>query len=212
MPAPPPGPGVFKVDYALSEPVPWSDDACRRAGTVHLGGGFADLTAAFADIARGRAPTRPLVVSAQPSRFDDQRAPAGHHTFWAYAHVPNGWTGDLTGAIEAQVERFAPGFPDVVLERVATGPSGLEAGNANLVGGDLGDGAFAGLQMLFRPVPARVPYATPHPAVYLCSAATPPGPGVHGVCGYEAARVALRRVFGRRVRRFELPTTGDGPR
>jgi phytoene dehydrogenase-like protein len=205
------GPGVFKLDYALSEPVPWRDDACRRAGTVHVGGGFADIAASFRDVADGRAPARPLVVSAQPSRFDDQRAPAGRHTFWAYAHVPNGWPGDLTAAVEGQIERFAPGFRDVVLERVATPPAELERRNANMVGGDLGDGAFAGLQVLFRPVVTAVPYATPHPALFLCSAATPPGPGVHGVCGYEAARVALARVFGRRVRRFDLPTTGNGP-
>ena len=137
-------------------------------------------------------------MTAQPTLVDPSRAPPGRHTFWAYAHVPNGWPGDLTGAIENQLERFAPGFRDVVLGRAVSSPAALEAGNANLLGGDLANGAVRGRQAVFRPIVAAVPYATPHPSVFLCSAATPPGPGVHGMCGYHAARVALRRVFGRR--------------
>ena len=192
------GPGVFKVDYALAEPVPWRDPACRQAGTVHLGGALEEIGATLRTIARGAAPTRPFVVTAQPTLVDPSRAPPGRHTFWAYAHVPNGWPGDLTGAIENQLERFAPGFRDVVLGRAVSSPAALEAGNANLLGGDLANGAVRGRQAVFRPIVAAVPYATPHPSVFLCSAATPPGPGVHGMCGYHAARVALRRVFGRR--------------
>jgi len=197
------GPGVFKLDYALAEPVPWRDPVCRRAGTVHLGGAVDEIGASLDAIARGDAPTRPFVVAAQPSLLDPSRAPAGRHTFWAYAHVPNAWSGDLTDAIERQIERFAPGFRDVVLGRAVTSPAALEAQNANLLGGDLANGTVRGRQALFRPVVAVVPYATPHPSVFLCSAATPPGPGVHGMCGYHAARVTLRRVFGRRDTRAD---------
>ena len=193
------GTGVFKIDYALGGPVPWRDEACRQAGTVHLGGHVEEMADTLTTIARGHAPERPLVVTAQPSLIDSSRAPAGRHTFWAYAHVPNGWPGDLTVAIEAQIERFAPGFRDLVLARAVSPPAALEAGNANLLGGDLANGAVVGRQALFRPLVAAVPYATPHPALFLCSAATPPGPSVHGMCGYHAARVALRRVFGRRA-------------
>jgi phytoene dehydrogenase-like protein len=195
------GPGVFKLDYALAGPVPWRDEACRRAGTLHLAGSMAEIAAALGGLARGEAAARPLVIAAQPGVVDPSRAPDGQHTFWAYAHVPNRWDGDATAAIESQIERFAPGFRDLVLDRAASSPAQLEAHNANLVGGDIADGAFAGLQALFRPVVAAVPYATPDPAVFLCSAATPPGPAVHGACGFEAARVALRRVFGRRLPR-----------
>jgi phytoene dehydrogenase-like protein len=192
---------VFKVDYALAGPVPWKDERCRAAGTLHLGGPMAEIAAALETVHRGQAPERPLVIAAQPTLVDSSRAPEGQHILWAYAHVPNGWPGDLTGAIESQIERFAPGFRDLVLGRAVSSPAQLERLNPNLVGGDIADGAFAGRQALFRPVLAAVPYATPDPAVYLCSAATPPGPAVHGACGYEAARVALRRVFGRRVPR-----------
>ena len=195
------GPGVFKVDYALREPVPWRAPAGRQAGTLHLGGSARDLAVALAEVHAGRAPERPLVISAQPSVVDPTRAPPGRHTFWAYAHVPNGWTGDLSDAIEAQIERFAPGFRDVVLARAATGPADLERRDANLVGGDLAGGAVDGWQALFRPTFDRVPYATPDPRVFLCSSSTPPGPGVHGICGSEAARVVLRRVFGQRGHR-----------
>jgi phytoene dehydrogenase-like protein len=130
---------------------------------------------------------------------DPTRAPEGRHTFWAYAHVPHGWEGDLTDDVERQVERFAPGFRDVVMARHVDRPAGLEAANANYVGGDIGCGSAAGLRLLTRPTVTWTPYSTPDPAVYLCSAATPPGPGVHGMCGYHAARVALRRRFGIRL-------------
>lgn len=193
-----PGVGVFKVDYALSGPVPWRAAACRQAGTVHVGGPAGEVAAALQAVRDGRPAARPLVITAQPSVWDPSRAPAGRHTFWAYAQVPRGWSGDATVMIEEQLERFAPGFGDLVLARVTAGPAELEAYNANYVGGDISSGGFRGLQALFRPRLARVPYATPNPAVWLCSSATPPGPGVHGMCGYRAARVALRRVFGRR--------------
>jgi phytoene dehydrogenase-like protein len=191
------GVGVFKLDYALSGPVPWRAEVCRRSGTVHVGGPATEVAAALRAVRAGRPAERPLVVTAQPSLFDSTRAPAGQHTFWAYAHVPSGWSGDATDAIEDQLERFAPGFRDLVLARVANGPADLEARNANYVGGDISGGGLRGLQAIFRPKPAWVPYATPDPAVFLCSSATPPGPGVHGMCGFHAARVALRRVFGR---------------
>jgi phytoene dehydrogenase-like protein len=192
------GPAVFKVDYALSERVPWTADACRRAGTVHVGASYGEIDDALTAVTRGRPPDRPFLIVAQASLIDRTRSPAGRHTLWAYGHVPNGWQGDLTSAIEAQLERFAPGFGDVVLARSTAGPPQLEARNPNLAGGDIAGGAFGGRQGLFRPVVAAVPYATPDPSVFLCSSSTPPGPGVHGLCGFHAARVALRRVFGRR--------------
>ncbi|HLH59468.1 MAG TPA: NAD(P)/FAD-dependent oxidoreductase [Streptosporangiaceae bacterium] len=194
------GPAVFKIDYALSGPVPWTAGACRRAGTVHLGASLDDIGAALRGVHRGAAPGRPFLITAQPSLFDASRAPAGSHVFWAYGQVPNGWDGDLTGAIEAQIERFAPGFRDLVLARAVAGPAAIEARNPNNVGGDIAGGRCDRLRFLVRPALARVPYATPDPAIYLCSAATPPGPGVHGMCGYHAAVAALRRVFGRRPR------------
>jgi phytoene dehydrogenase-like protein len=201
------GPAVFKVDYALSEPVPWTAEECRRAGTVHVGASAREITASLRAVTSGRPPIAPFLVTAQPSLFDPTRAPPGRHVFWVYGHVPNGWSGDLTPAIEQQLERFAPGFRDVVLARATAGPSEIEARNPNNVGGDIAGGAFAGLQALFRPVLARTPYATPDPAIYLCSSATPPGPGVHGMCGYHAARTALGRVFGLRDG-YALPAPG----
>jgi phytoene dehydrogenase-like protein len=194
-----PGVGVFKVDYALSEPVPWRAEACRQAGTVHVGGLATEVAVSLRSVREGRPAERPLVLAAQPSILDSSRAPSGRHTFWAYAHVPRGSSGDLTATIEDQLERFAPGFRDVVLARVTAGPAELEARNANYVGGDISSGSVGGLQALFRPRLAVVPYATPDPAVFLCSSATPPGPGVHGMCGHLAARVVLRRVFDRRL-------------
>jgi phytoene dehydrogenase-like protein len=191
------GPGVFKIDYALAGPVPWTAPAARRAGTVHLGPGYGDIATALRSAGRGAPPDPPFVIVAQPSVADPSRAPAGRHVLWAYCHVPNGWQGDATGAIERQLERFAPGFGDLVLARRAAGPADVEARNANYVGGDIGCGSFAGLQSLARPVLRRVPYATPNPAIYLCSAATPPGPGVHGACGYHAARSVLDCAFGK---------------
>ncbi len=187
------GPGAFKIDYALDGPVPWENEDCRRAGTVHVIGTLSELVAAEADVAAGRMPERPYVLVVQSSIFDQTRAPAGKHTLWAYAHVPHGYDGDATEAIEQQIERFAPGFRDVVLARHVTAPRGLEAYNPNYVGGDIAGGAHSGLQLVFRPTIALRPYATPNPSLFLCSASTPPGAGVHGMCGLHAADRALRR-------------------
>jgi phytoene dehydrogenase-like protein len=186
------GPGAFKVDWALDGPIPWRADECRRAGTVHLGGSLDEISASEWDAWSGRAAERPFVLLAQTSLFDPARAPAGKHTAWAYCHVPNGSSVDMTERIEAQVERFAPGFRELVLARHTMGPAELQAHNRNLVGGDLNAGAMDLGQLLFRPVRKLVPYRTPLDGVYLCSAATPPGGGVHGMCGYSAARVAIR--------------------
>jgi phytoene dehydrogenase-like protein len=190
------GPAVFKIDYALSGPVPWTAEPCRRAGTVHLGSSVADIGTALRTVHRGLAPERPFLVTAQPSRFDPARAPAGSEVFWVYGQVPNGWRGDLTAAIERQIERFAPGFRDLVIARAVTVPAGIEARNPNNVGGDIAGGRCDQLRFMFRPTLTRIPYTTPDPSIYLCSSATPPGPGVHGMCGYHAAVAALRRVFG----------------
>jgi phytoene dehydrogenase-like protein len=184
------GPGAFKLDWALSGPIPWSDERCARAATIHLGGSLGEIV----ESERGNVSERPFVLLAQPSLWDDTRAPAGMHTGWAYCHVPNGSTVDMTDAIEAQVERFAPGFRERILARSARGPADLEAHNRNLVGGDI-DGGLMDLRQLYaRPVASRVPYRTPMPGVYLCSASTPPGGGVHGMCGFAAAKVALRDI------------------
>jgi phytoene dehydrogenase-like protein len=186
------GPGAFKVDWALDGPVPWRAAECCRAGTVHLGGSLDEISASEWGAWRGRPTEHPFVLLAQTSLFDPTRAPAGKHTAWAYCHVPNGSAADMTERIEAQVERFAPGFRELVLGRHTMGPAELEAHNRNLVGGDLNAGAMDLGQLLFRPVRKLVPYRTPLEDVYLCSAATPPGGGVHGMCGYSAARVALK--------------------
>ncbi|MDH2415835.1 NAD(P)/FAD-dependent oxidoreductase [Nocardioides sp. CER19] len=193
------GPGVYKIDYALTEPVPWTAEQCRRAGTVHLAPTFGAVRSALSAVRAGRVPDPPFLITAQPTLVDPSRAPAGGHTFWVYAHVPHGFDGDLTEAIERQLERFAPGFRDVVRARHVTRPADLEAGNANYVGGDIACGSAAGLRLVARPHASWTPYATPDPTVYLCSSATPPGPGVHGMCGYHAARVALQRRFGTRI-------------
>jgi len=186
------GPAAFKLDYALSAPVPWANEGCRRAGTVHLGGTLAEVAAAERDVSRGRLPDRPFVLAVQPGVADPSRAPAGKHTLWVYAHVPAGCTEDPTERIERQIERFAPGFRDTVIARNAIGPAAWEAYNPNYVGGDISGGAHTGLQLVFRPVIGR-PYATSDPRIVLCSASTPPGAGVHGMCGYHAARSVLRR-------------------
>ncbi|MEY2444203.1 MAG: hypothetical protein QOE00_783 [Ilumatobacteraceae bacterium] len=185
------GPGAYKIDYALDAAVPWANDGCRRAGTVHVIGSFAELVTAEADVAAGRMPERPLVLVVQQSLFDRSRAPEGKHTLWAYAHVPHGFTGDATAAIERQIERFAPGFGDIVLARRVATPTDLHAYNANYVGGDIAGGAHNGLQLAFRPTLAAHPYVTPNPSLFLCSASTPPGAGVHGMCGWHAAERAL---------------------
>ncbi|MFQ5966347.1 MAG: phytoene desaturase family protein [Acidimicrobiia bacterium] len=186
------GPGVFKVDYALDGPVPWTATECRRAGTVHVGGTLEEITAAEAQVGRGQHPERPFVLVAQPSLFDQTRAPEGKHVLWAYTHVPAGSTHDLTTAIESQIERFAPGFRDLVLARAKKNAAEFELYNANNVGGDISGGEMTLRQMLRRPK-VFSPYTTPADGIYLCSASTPPGAGVHGMCGYWAAEAALKR-------------------
>ncbi len=186
------GPGVFKLDYALSGPVPWTAGACRRAATIHLGGTLAEIGHAEAEVTAGRHPERPYVLAAQQVVADPSRAPAGHHTLWAYCHVPNGSTVDMTEPVERQLDRFAPGWRDLVLARRATTPADLEAYNANDVGGDIAGGGLDGLQAVVRPAPRLDPYRTALAGVYLCSSSTPPGAGVHGRCGWFAARAALR--------------------
>jgi phytoene dehydrogenase-like protein len=189
------GPGVFKLDLALSDPLPWTAPECAGAATVHLGGTMAEVAAAEAAVASGRHPERPFVLLAQPTLFDPSRAPAGKHVVWAYCHVPNGSEVDMTARIEAQIERFAPGARDLVIARSALGPAALEAWNANYLGGDIGGGIADALGLAARPLPRMDPYRTPNPALYLCSASTPPGAGVHGMCGYHAARSALRHAL-----------------
>ncbi|MBA2568738.1 MAG: NAD(P)/FAD-dependent oxidoreductase [Actinobacteria bacterium] len=186
------GPAAFKLDWALDGPIPWRAEECRHAATVHLGGTLEEIAASESGPWTGRHAERPFVLLAQHSIFDDTRAPAGKHTAWAYCHVPNGSTEDMTERIEAQVERFAPGFRELVLARSVKSPADFEEGNRNLVGGDINGGAPDLAQLFFRPVRKPVPYRTPLKGVYLCSSATPPGGGVHGMCGYAAAEVALR--------------------
>jgi phytoene dehydrogenase-like protein len=184
------GPGVFKIDWAMREPIPWADRDCLSAATVHVGGTLAEIAAAEAAPWRGVAHERPYVLVTQPSVSDASRAPAGKHTAWGYCHVPNGSKEDMTARIEAQMERFAPGFCDVVIARRVRSPATLEHDNANLVGGDLGGGTNDLMNLIFRPSWRR--YGTPLRDVHLCSAATPPGAGVHGMCGFHAATRALR--------------------
>lgn len=186
-----PGPGAFKVDYALAQPVPWKASECARAITVHLGGTFEEIAAAEDAVVRGRCAQKPFVLVAQPSLYDPSRAPEGKHVLWAYCHVPNGSDVDMTEWIEAQIERFAPGFKDCVMERKVSSPAALETMDANLVGGDISGGAMTARQFVFRPG-----CATGTPGVYLCSSSTPPGGGVHGMCGVHAARRALREWKG----------------
>jgi phytoene dehydrogenase-like protein len=187
------GPAVFKLDYALSDPVPWRDPATSSTATVHVGGTFEEIAAAEAAVAGGRHPERPFVLVAQQSLFDRSRAPAGRHTLWAYCHVPTGSTVDMTDAIERQIERFAPGFRDTIIGRHRATPADIEAGNPNYVGGDI-TGGVADLRQLFtRPVVSLHPWATGAPGLYLCSSSTPPGAGVHGMCGLHAAKLALSR-------------------
>lgn len=188
------GMGVFKVDFALDAPIPWVAEACRQAGTVHIGGTFEEVAEAERAVASGQHPERPFVLLAQHSLFDATRAPEGKHTAWAYCHVPLGSTLDMTEAIESQIERFAPGFQDGILSRYISTPTELERQNANLVGGSINGGAMDLPQLLARPTLSLNPYRTPLDGVYLCSSSTPPGAGVHGMCGYWAARAALRGV------------------
>jgi phytoene dehydrogenase-like protein len=190
------GPGVFKVDWALSEPVPWTNPDVRRAGTVHVAGTMEETIAGEAAPASGRIADKPYVLAVQPTVVDPSRAPAGGHVFWGYVHVPHGSTVDMTAAIEAQIERFAPGFRDTILARSTMHAGEMERWNPNDVGGDISNGEASLRQMLARPVPRWNTYKTPIRGTYLASAATPPGPAVHGHCGDNAARVALREVFG----------------
>jgi phytoene dehydrogenase-like protein len=189
------GPGAFKVDWALDGPIPWSAPECSRAATVHLGGTLEEIALAEAEVAAGRVPQRPFVLLVQPTLFDPSRAPAGKHVGWAYCHVPNGCDVDMTGPIDDQVERFAPGFRDLIRARSVWGPAELERHNANYVGGDINGGRQDLGQLFTRPLPRLNPYTTPDPRVFLCSSATPPGGGVHGMCGWHAARTALRRAL-----------------
>ena len=184
------GSAAFKVDWALDGPVPWTAPECARAATVHLGGTLEEVAASEAAPARGTVHERPFVLFVQPTLFDDSRAPAGKHTAWAYCHVPNGYSLDVSGKIERQVERFAPGFRERILARSVLAPADFERRNANLIGGDINGGMMDLRQVFARPV-ARSPYRTPLRGVYLCSASTPPGGGVHGMCGHLAARAAL---------------------
>jgi len=193
------GPGVFKLDWALGEAIPWRDEACRRAGTVHLGGTMPEIAACERAAWEGRPADRPFVIVTQPSRFDPTRAPEGRHTAWAYCHVPHGFAGDRTVQIERQIERFAPGFGDCVLARRVSTAGDLEAQNPNLIGGDVGGGALTVRRIFMGATPRFDPYTTPLPHVFMCSSATPPGGGVHGMCGFHAARSVLRRRFGRAV-------------
>jgi phytoene dehydrogenase-like protein len=185
------GPGVCKVDWALAGPVPWQAEKCRQAGTVHVGGTFAEVARSEAEVAAGRHPEQPFCLVTQPGVVDPTRAPAGRHTLWGYCHVPNGSDIDMTERIEAQIERFAPGFRDLVLARVTTTAMQVEAHNPSYVGGDIGAGAATLRQTVFRPTAKWNPYRTGIKGVYLCSASTPPGGGVHGMCGEAAARTAL---------------------
>lgn len=189
------GPGSFKLDLALDGPIPWRNPELAEAGTVHLGGTFEEIASSEAAVHRGRAPERPFVLLAQQSLFDATRAPTGRHTAWAYCHVPNGAAVDMTEPIVRQIERFAPGFRDRILAVHAMGPAELEAHDANLVGGDIGAGLHDLGHVLAPALSWRDPYATPDPRIFLCSASTPPGPGVHGMPGYFAARSALRRAL-----------------
>lgn len=186
------GPGVFKIDWALDAPIPWRAETCRQAATVHVGGTLEDIAAAEAAVAQGDHPDEPFVILAQQSLFDPSRAPAGKHTGWAYCHVPNGSRQDMTDRIERQIERFAPGFHKIILARHTRTATQMERYNPNFVGGDINGGLADLRQLLARPVVRYDPYSTPIEGLFICSAATPPGGGVHGMCGYHAAQGAIR--------------------
>jgi phytoene dehydrogenase-like protein len=188
------GPGVFKLDWALDGPIPWRDPACLEASTVHVGGGLEEICASESDMFRGRHSATPFLIACQQSQFDSTRAPTGKHTGYAYCHVPANSTVDMTEAIEAQIERFAPGFRDRILGRHAMNTQQFHAYNPNYVGGAITGGVADLFQLFTRPVARLDPYSTPNPALFICSAATPPGGGVHGQCGYWAAQSALRRL------------------
>ena len=187
------GPGVCKLDWALEGPIPWRAEGCGRAATVHLGGTLDEIAASEQEVWEGGHPERPFVLLAQQSPFDPTRAPAGKHTAWGYCHVPSGSAVEMTDRIEAQVERFAPGFRDLITGRSVMTATAMEEYNRNYVGGDINGGVQDLRQLFTRPVPRLVPYSTPYEGLYICSSSTPPGGGVHGLCGYFAAQAALRR-------------------
>ncbi len=188
------GPGVFKIDWALDEPIPWTNPDVGRAATVHLGGELEEVAAAEADVHRSLHPDRPFVLVAQPTNVDPSRAPDGKHIAWAYCHVPNGSDVDMADRIESQIERFAPGFRDLIIAKHAKPPAWYASYNDNYVGGDIGAGAFNVRQILARPKLSTNPYSTPIEGVFLCGASTAPGAGVHGMCGWWAAKTALKSV------------------
>ena len=188
------GPGVFKLDWALAEPVPWRAKECLAAGTVHLGGTLQEVVATEREVWQGKHPEKPFVLISQQSLFDPSRAPTGKHTLWGYCHVPNGSTVDMAERIENQIERFAPGFRDLILARHVMSPGRFEAYNSNYIGGDINGGVQDWRQLFSRPVLRLNPYSTPNKRLYLCSASTPPGGGVHGMCGYFAAQAVLRQL------------------
>ena len=189
------GPGVFKLDWTLNGPIPWRAAECSLAGTVHLGGTLEEIAIAEHEVAQGRHAERPFVLLTQPTLFDSLRAPPGRHVAWAYCHVPNGSSQNRTDAVERQIERFAPGFRDLIRARRARPAVELEQGELNCVGGDINGGRQDVWQLLARPAPRWIPYTTPDPSLFICSAATPPGGGVHGMCGWHAAGVVLRRAM-----------------
>ncbi|MGH7623136.1 MAG: phytoene desaturase family protein, partial [Gemmatimonadaceae bacterium] len=191
------GPGVFKMDLALSQPVPWRARECANAGTIHIGGSEVEIAHGEHETWNGRHTQRPYAIVVQPSLFDDSRAPRGMHTLWAYCHVPNGSTVDMRARIEEQIERFAPGFRECIVGASAMGPADLERQNANLVSGDIAGGAADFAQLVARPILSFRPYRTGAPGVFLCSSSTPPGVGVHGMCGYYAAQSALAALGAR---------------
>jgi phytoene dehydrogenase-like protein len=198
------GSGAFKIDYILKEPVPWRDTQCRRAGTVHIGGTFDEIADSEKIVAEGGHPAKPFVLVAQQSLFDDTRTPDSRHTLWAYCHVPNGSEIDMTRAVENQIERFAPGFKDTVEERHLMNTADLQSYNANYIGGDINGGKQDISQLFTRPAGLFDPYSTPAKGIYFCSSSTPPGGGVHGMCGYHAANSALKKEFGLRSQDFKF--------
>jgi phytoene dehydrogenase-like protein len=208
------GPGIFKMDFALDGPIPWRNPDCLRAATVHVGGTLPEVAASERQVWQGVPPERPFVLLAQQSLFDQTRAPEGKHTAWAYCHVPSGSAFGMSERIEAQIERFAPGFRERILARHTMNALQMEAYNANYVGGDINGGLVNLTQLLTRPlvtVNIANPYATPVKGLYLCSSSTPPGGGVHGLCGYFAATEALRTVFGRSDEELEAAESGHLP-
>ncbi len=186
------GPSVFKLDWALRAPIPWTAKECSTASTVHIGGTFSEIATSERDAWEGRTPAYPFLILAQPSLFDDTRAPKDHHTAWAYCHMPHGSTVDMQESMEKQIERFAPGFSKIIVDRSVMNPASVEEHNANNIGGDITGGVMDFGQLWKRPTSIRHPYQTPDPQLFLCSSSTPPGPGVHGMCGYHAAKAVLR--------------------